>query len=62
MIELEIFNLSKMIPKKSKNISSKMLISPMPGQVVKICVSENQKVNSRRRPNYFRCYENGKYS
>ena len=45
VIELEIFNLSKMIPKKSKNISSKMLISPMPGQVVKICVSENQKVN-----------------
>ena len=45
VIELEIFNLAKMIPKKSKNISSKMLISPMPGQVVKICVSENQKVN-----------------
>ena len=45
VIELEIFNLSKMIPKNSKNISSKMLISPMPGQVVKICVSENQKVN-----------------
>ena len=45
VIELEIFNLSKMIPKKSKNISSKMLISPMPGQVVKICVTENQKVN-----------------
>ena len=45
VIELEIFNLSKMIPKKSKNRSSKMLISPMPGQVVKICVTENQKVN-----------------
>jgi len=44
--ELDIFNLSKMIPKKSKNILSKTLISPMPGQVVKICVSENQKVSS----------------
>jgi propionyl-CoA carboxylase alpha chain len=28
-----------------KNTLSKTLISPMPGQVVKICVSENQKVN-----------------
>jgi propionyl-CoA carboxylase alpha chain len=44
--ELDIFNLSKMIPKKSKNTLSKILISPMPGQVVKICVSENQKVDS----------------
>lgn len=44
--ELDIFNLSKMIPKKSKNTLSKTLISPMPGQVVKICVSENQKIGS----------------
>ncbi len=43
--ECEIFNLSKLIPKKVKNTLSKTLISPMPGQVVKVCVSENQKVN-----------------
>ena len=43
--ECEIFNLSKLIPRKVKNTLSKTLISPMPGQVVKICVSENQKVN-----------------
>ncbi len=43
--ECEIFNLSKLIPRKVKNTLSKTLISPMPGQVVKVCVSENQKVN-----------------
>ena len=43
--ECEIFNLSKLIPKKVKNTLSKTLISPMPGQVVKVCVSENKKVN-----------------
>lgn len=43
--ECEIFNLSKLIPKKVKNTLSKTLISPMPGQVIKVCISENQKVN-----------------
>ncbi len=43
--ECEIFNLSKLIPRKVKNTLSKTLISPMPGQVIKVCISENQKVN-----------------
>ena len=45
VMELEVFNLAKLIPKKAKNTLSKSLISPMPGQVVKVCVSENQKVS-----------------
>jgi propionyl-CoA carboxylase alpha chain len=44
--ETHIYQLSKLIPKKSKNNLSKLLLSPMPGQVVKVCVQENQKVNS----------------
>jgi propionyl-CoA carboxylase alpha chain len=34
-----------LITKKAKNTLYKALISPMPGQVVKVCVSENQKVS-----------------
>jgi len=44
--ETDIYKLSKLIPKKSKSNLSKLLLSPMPGQVVKVCVQENQKVNS----------------
>jgi propionyl-CoA carboxylase alpha chain len=44
--EIGIHNLSTLIPKKSKNNLSKLLLSPMPGQVVKVCVKENQKVHS----------------
>ena len=44
--ETDIYKLSKLIPKKSKNNLSKLILSPMPGQVVKECVQENQKVNS----------------
>ena len=45
VMESEVFNLAKLIPKKAKNTLAKALISPMPGQVVKVCVSENQKVS-----------------
>ena len=44
--ETDIYKLSKLIPKKAKSNLSKLLLSPMPGQVVKVCVQENQKVNS----------------
>ena len=44
--ENDIYKLSKLIPKKAKNNLSKLLLSPMPGQVVKVCVQENQKINS----------------
>ncbi len=37
--------LSKLIPEKNKSISSKSLISPMPGRVVKIFVSEGEDVS-----------------
>ena len=43
--ENDIYKLSKLIPKKAKNNLSKLLLSPMPGQVVKVCVQENQKIN-----------------
>jgi len=42
---IDIYKLSKLIPKKKNNNLSKLLLSPMPGQVVKVCVQENQKVN-----------------
>ena len=44
--EHDVYNLSKLIPKKIKNSSSKLLISPMPGQVVKVSVVEGQKINA----------------
>ena len=44
--ENDIYKLSKLIPKKAKKNLSKLLLSPMPGQVVKVCVQENQKINS----------------
>ena len=44
--KINIYKLSKLIPKKTKNNLSKLLLSPMPGQVVKVCVQENQKVNT----------------
>ncbi len=39
-----ILELSRLIPEKTKISSSKVLLSPMPGRVVKVCVSEGQEV------------------
>tara|TARA_B100000686_G_scaffold116504_1_gene123828 strand:- start:14380 stop:16365 length:1986 start_codon:yes stop_codon:yes gene_type:complete len=45
VIRMETIKLFKLIPEKNKIVSSKSLISPMPGRVVKICVSKGDDVS-----------------
>ena len=53
---------SKLIPVKENINSSKILISPMPGRVVKVCVVEGQEITQGDDLIILDAMKNGKYS